>query len=584
MIYVGPGGFFQFENKILITDNIIARGAEADPRDPNRWPIGSIDLQHEGGGGSANLLIADNVIAGGDNGIVVGGYVHFKISGNQLANIGSGPSILYYGVGSFDRGAITDNVMTWCTPDASYLEFGYDRPVSETEALWPLGVIHIDGSILSGNRPDPNGSWRDNPIFTSGLRPPRQTHVDFGEGSQFADPEDANQLDGILVSGNRIDPSHSGAPIVARYVSHLKISNNHFNNLTFSELGSNGASGWTGIESCRSVDIGGNTFHNIQRDPQQLYVLLVKDSTEVFIHDNEFELSQSSGDDLPAISVINSEGVRVGGNNAYAGGDRYEPSRRNPAFGDSFPLPPQSEWWGMFVDIDALSSDIWIAGNFWNNYNPNSTNPQIRDASGSAIIGFGVIDSTTQETLNPEVKTYSLYESGSLSVGAIPFKIPFTVPGNIVDIKMAIGTAPTGADVIVDVLKNGTSIFPTSPKPSIADGAVVGDDFTPDTTEMSRGDYLTFEIDQVGSSVAGSDLTIIVEWTQSIGTGLLDKTIPINAAIESESAIGVLAPQAQTVVVTQATETESSETISPFVSVSVGAAVETETPGTITPT
>jgi len=72
-------------------------------------------------------------------------------------------------------------------------------------------------------------------------------------------------------------------------------------------------------------------------------------------------------------------------------------------------------------------------------------------------------------------------------------------------------TAPTGADIIVDVNKNGTTIFTTQTnRPTIAASATSGTSGTPDVTSVADGDYLTFDIDQVGSTIPGADLLIVV--------------------------------------------------------------------------
>jgi hypothetical protein len=76
-------------------------------------------------------------------------------------------------------------------------------------------------------------------------------------------------------------------------------------------------------------------------------------------------------------------------------------------------------------------------------------------------------------------------------------------------VRVAASTAPTGSALIVDVKKNGTSIFPTAAKPQIAAGANTGT-AVPDTTSWLDGEYLTVDVTQVGSTVAGSNLTVTV--------------------------------------------------------------------------
>jgi hypothetical protein len=97
---------------------------------------------------------------------------------------------------------------------------------------------------------------------------------------------------------------------------------------------------------------------------------------------------------------------------------------------------------------------------------------------------------------------------------------PITLSGAWVldSVTLAITTAPTGRSLIVDVNKGtgagaATTIFGTAAnKPTITAGSTR--DFSPSTdasvTIFASGDYLTIDIDQAGSTVPGSDLTVTV--------------------------------------------------------------------------
>ncbi len=85
----------------------------------------------------------------------------------------------------------------------------------------------------------------------------------------------------------------------------------------------------------------------------------------------------------------------------------------------------------------------------------------------------------------------------------------------IVDVQLAVGTSPTGADLVVDVNKNGTTIFTTQAnRPTVPDGDAdgVGAAASPDVTTMTPGEYLSVDIDQIGSTIAGGFLTVVIEW------------------------------------------------------------------------
>lgn len=106
--------------------------------------------------------------------------------------------------------------------------------------------------------------------------------------------------------------------------------------------------------------------------------------------------------------------------------------------------------------------------------------------------------------------------SGTLAVGARPARLPMPFAARIVDVRTMVGTAPTGAALLVDVNKNGTTIFTTQGnRPSIAASGNASSAAVPDVTTLAAGDYLTVDIDQVGSTVAGSDLVVAVRVQQA---------------------------------------------------------------------
>jgi hypothetical protein len=78
-------------------------------------------------------------------------------------------------------------------------------------------------------------------------------------------------------------------------------------------------------------------------------------------------------------------------------------------------------------------------------------------------------------------------------------------------VKIYADTAPTGAALIVDVNKNGTTIFTTQGnRPQIAIGGHADDSGTPNVVNLAVGDRLSVDIDQVGSTVAGGDDLLVV--------------------------------------------------------------------------
>jgi len=111
--------------------------------------------------------------------------------------------------------------------------------------------------------------------------------------------------------------------------------------------------------------------------------------------------------------------------------------------------------------------------------------------------------------------TFAFSVSGAVSTGTGTMRL--YVPGDmtIAEVLAACDQAPTGQALIVDINKNGTTIFTNQAnRPTIADGANVGTSGTPNVTALVKNDYLTMDRDQIGSSVAGIDLTVHVRCKQ----------------------------------------------------------------------
>jgi hypothetical protein len=86
-------------------------------------------------------------------------------------------------------------------------------------------------------------------------------------------------------------------------------------------------------------------------------------------------------------------------------------------------------------------------------------------------------------------------------------------PWQILSVRASVGLAPTGAAVIIDINIDGSTIFTTQAnRPTIAaSGNTSGKVTNMDIATVPVGSYLTVDIDQIGSTIAGSDLTVQIE-------------------------------------------------------------------------
>lgn len=134
---------------------------------------------------------------------------------------------------------------------------------------------------------------------------------------------------------------------------------------------------------------------------------------------------------------------------------------------------------------------------------------------------------------------YAINDAGTdyeISEGRPSF--PFTVPGSLfIDtsvtplaiihrtltiikayaaVKVApagvVGTPITGKSLVIDLNKNGTSIWASdqADRLSIADGATSGTQTSFGTTALAEGDTISMDIDYVGSTTPGSDVTVLL--------------------------------------------------------------------------
>lgn len=116
---------------------------------------------------------------------------------------------------------------------------------------------------------------------------------------------------------------------------------------------------------------------------------------------------------------------------------------------------------------------------------PTSIMPQVFSSTGNVVVETGV---------------HRLYNNRATA---------WTING----VRASVGTAPTGASIIIDIKINGTTIFTNQAnRPSIAASGYASSYVTNmDVTSVPAGSYITVDVAQVGSTIPGGDLTVQVE-------------------------------------------------------------------------
>ena len=126
----------------------------------------------------------------------------------------------------------------------------------------------------------------------------------------------------------------------------------------------------------------------------------------------------------------------------------------------------------------------------------------VANATPAAVAYKSYVDNRT-------IKTVVFTQAYTLIVGSSPFQIRFPMNGTITGVYGYMGSAPTGANIILDVWVNGVSIWNSGAnRLNIVAGATSGSQTTINNAAITAGQVITFSIAQVGSTLGGDNLTL----------------------------------------------------------------------------
>lgn len=171
-----------------------------------------------------------------------------------------------------------------------------------------------------------------------------------------------------------------------------------------------------------------------------------------------------------------------------------------------------------YTDINANFDTIY------NEFNGNIENANIDASAAIAESKIAFSTSTGHDhdgTDSKLIPTFAVFTvTGTLTTSTDPAPwIPVRQARTITEAYAVVKTAPTGASLIVDIEystddgANWTSIWNTTTanRLTIAASAKDDDQTAFDTTSIASGSLLRIAIDQVGSTVAGADLTVTLK-------------------------------------------------------------------------
>lgn len=143
----------------------------------------------------------------------------------------------------------------------------------------------------------------------------------------------------------------------------------------------------------------------------------------------------------------------------------------------------------------------------------NKVHLYAKDKAGIPTL-YAINDQGTDYELSEYTPTFVLPMAGSLYTGT-SLTIQGVAPKDLVITKAyaSVKTAPTGANLIIDINKNGTSIWASTQanRLTVTTGNSSGTQTSFDTTTLSEQDLITIDIDQVGSTIAGADLVVLLK-------------------------------------------------------------------------
>jgi len=136
-----------------------------------------------------------------------------------------------------------------------------------------------------------------------------------------------------------------------------------------------------------------------------------------------------------------------------------------------------------------------------------------KDKAGIPTL-YAINDAATNYEISENTPTFVFTVQDILATGTSMSAV-LIVPKALTITKVygCVKTAPTGANLVIDINKNGSSIWNSTQanRLTILAGATSGNQTSFDVTTLAEADILTIDIDTVGSTIAGANLTVALK-------------------------------------------------------------------------
>lgn len=138
--------------------------------------------------------------------------------------------------------------------------------------------------------------------------------------------------------------------------------------------------------------------------------------------------------------------------------------------------------------------------------------PTLTTFAPNTIAESAKVNTNFQNISNVLRPTYEVSIVGTLVIGTNIAPLLLVPQAMTIErVSVRVKGNPTGSPIIIDINKNGSTIWSNPDnRVQIADGSSTGIQTVFNTTSLSVDDYLTIDIDDVGSTSPGTDLTIAI--------------------------------------------------------------------------
>ena len=198
----------------------------------------------------------------------------------------------------------------------------------------------------------------------------------------------------------------------------------------------------------------------------------------------------------------------VGWNSDYSHQEAHFGDINNVDHGNFLSITSSGAHFNCNIFADNLTASGVLVSGVTNFLDLSDTPDTYTGNAGKSVV---VNETETGLVFTPQNNTTFFTVEGVLSIVADPKRL-YNISGisrTISKVFLSVGTAPTDASILVDIHKDGTTIFTNQAhRPAVLTTANTGFTTDIDIATWADGSYLEVYIDQVGSTVAGSDLVI----------------------------------------------------------------------------